>query len=373
MDGQHQWPLTSSGKVSFYAGAAISPDGKQVAWVEFQAPGSRRGPEGGWNKLFIVNADGTARRELLDLTRQPLPEGQLMARHFRWSDDGKSIAFVLEHLASKEDPWACGRVFLYSVDVASGHLSPLPEVGLLGHVTLLDWWPAREELTLYVECALRPEEGVSYYLPPMSTLVAVLRVSDGALRTEVASEPSLSPDGTFVFLPSRPRFRSTPTVYRTAALGGPLALTLAAPLVLPYRYVGRLTWLHRSLAALVSATRWEGPGMECVGTQPQPRTLFRLNPATGALQQVRADATALNVVAISPDDTHALVGIITGMSEEPSIICGKSPAERLFLVPLEDLASELPLEELQRRGTPLTPPRAWSSTRAFFEYVGWVR
>ncbi len=68
-------------------------------------------------------------------------------------------------------------------------------MGLLGHVTLLDWRPAREYLTLYVECALRPEEGFRYCLPRMRTLVAVLRVSDGTLRTEIASELSLSPSG----------------------------------------------------------------------------------------------------------------------------------------------------------------------------------
>ncbi|AKJ01072.1 putative lipoprotein [Archangium gephyra] len=342
-----------------------------MAYVELQHPEAPAGRRvGGWNALFVVNADGTGRRKLVDLTQLLLPEGQrLRAGSFIWSDDGNSLAYVLASLpkqgASLKD---CSQVTLHSVDVVSGRGATLSEARPLGSVALLGWYPARAEAVLYGECGYPEEPSPAIPIPNGS--VTVLRVSDGTASQRLALKPSLSPAGSSVFIPSHPRaLAGPPTLYRTDALGGPPTVTLT----LPRGHLGRIHWMHRAPAALLSSTEWELPFLDCVGTQPQPRVLFRLDLGTGTLQRVREDARRLNVLAISPDDTHALVGIITGEDDRFHPPCVSRPVERLFLVRLDEIASELPIQELRRRARPLTPPRLWSDVAAFNEYVGWVR
>ncbi|WNG55337.1 hypothetical protein F0U59_11520 [Archangium gephyra] len=378
--GRHR-PLTSSGKVmiepaghmpSGWRGVAISPDGKQVAYVENHppdAPGSSQGRVGRWNMLFVVNADGTGRRKLVDLTRQRVPEGQYVrAGRFLWSDDGKSIAYVLASSPMKVLSGTCADVTFHSVDVASGRGTSLFEAHPLDDVTLLGWSPARAELAFHDGCGFQKGDEPS---PIPKGRVTLVRVSDRKMRQRYALHPSMSPDGTFVFIPLQPDVHAPPALYRTEELGG----APAVPIALPAGHEGRIHWLHHAPAALISSTEWELPFLECVGTRPQPRMLFWLELGTGTLRRVREDAHVLNVVAISPGDTYALVGIITGVDKEfLSPRCGvELPVEQLFLVRLEDLASELPIEEILRRAKPLTPPRVWSDVHPFAEYVGWVR
>ena len=377
--GGHR-PLTSSGKVVIaparempgpWRSVAISPDGKQVAYAELHRPAAPATGRSGvevWNALFVVNADGTGRRELVDLTQQRVPEGQrIRAGHFLWSDDGKSLAYVLESRPMKALPESCADVTFHSVDVASGRITSLFESRSLADVSLLGWSPARAEIVFHDECGFRKGDA----MPIPKGRVTLVRVSDRQMSQQRARAPSLSPDGAFLFISLQPHDRAPPTLYRTEALDGPPAVTLELPGKMTQGV--RIAWLHHTPAALLSATEWELPFLECVGLYPQPRRLFWLELGTGTLQRVREDAHALNVVAISPDDTYALAGIITGKDERFYFPCGERPVERLFLVRLDDLASELPIEELKRRARPLTPPRSWGAQMAFVEYVGWVR
>jgi hypothetical protein len=382
--GRHR-ALTSSGAVG--GSVAISPNGKQVAYVEHghrAAPGPGEGVAWGWDALFVVNADGTGRRKLVDLTQRPVPEGHYVrAGDFVWSDDGKSLAYVLEsrpmkppprniaHLLTsptRDFPEFCEDATFHSVDVASGRGTSLFEARPLNNVTLLGWSPARAELAFHDECGIRKGE---VPLPIPKGRVTLVRVSDRKMRQRYAVHPSMSPGGTFVFIPAQTDAYAPPSLYRTEDLGGPPAMTLT----LPAGHEGRLTWLRHAPAALIRATELESPVQECVGINPQPRMLFWLELGTGNLRRVREDARALNVVAISPDGTYALIGIITGEDNSRFYppCAGPRPVERLFLVRLDDLASDLPIEELVRRARPLTSPRPWKGVNPFAEYVGWVR
>lgn len=383
LDGKRHQPLTSSGRVTMlpavgampgpWGGAAISPEGRRVAYAEFQggetpAPSKSRGPVGGWTALFVVNADGTARREVVDLRRQSLPEGQVRAGSFIWSDDGRSLVYVLETLATKDNGWNCSHVTLQSVEVESGRVTRLSEAHPLGHVTLLGWAVARGEVSLYGECARLSEEDGANSAPIPEGRFIVLRPADGTLRQQSALAPSLSPRGTHVFIPSRPRTNAAPSLYRLDALSPARAL----PLELPAGYEARLTWLHHSPIAFVSATQRQLPPGECAGVQPRQRLLYRLETETGQLHRVRDEASGLNIVAVGPDDRYVLVGLLTG-EFSMTVPCGRVPLEALYLVPRHDLESELSLDALRRRAIPLTPPRPWSSSGTFPEYVGWVR
>jgi hypothetical protein len=382
LDGKTHRPLTSSGNVELlptrgslpghWEGAAISPDRHWVAYVEFQvndAPDSSmsHGPMAGWNTLFVVSTDGKSRRELVDLRRQPLPQGRVRAGSIIWSDDGRSILYALETPATKDDGSNCPQVTLQSVDVESGRVTSLSEARPLGYVTLLGWSTARGEVFLYGECSPPLDEAVGITNPLPGGHFTVLRPGDGTLRQQSALAPSLSPGGTFVFIPSQPRTNAPPAIYRTESL----TLTRALSPELSAWYVARLVWLHHSPTALISAVPNPIPP-ECTGTRPQQQRLFRLEMDTGLFHQVREEASAMNIVAISPDDTYVLVGLPTkGFS--PTLLCGEVPNEALYLVRRKDLESELSVDALRRRATLLTPSRMWSAVGAFAEYVGWVR
>ncbi|MBM7114857.1 hypothetical protein [Archangium primigenium] len=344
-----------------------------MAYAEFEvedasSPSTSRGPVGGWTALFVVNADGTARRKVVDLRQQPLPEGKVRAGSFIWSDDGRNLVYVLKAPSTKDDGWSCPHVTLQSVDVESGRVTPLSEAQPLSHVTLLGWAVARGEVSLYGACTPLPEvdSGITYPIPEGRFIV--FRPGDGTSWQQRALAPSLSPRGTLVFIPSRPRSQAPPSLQR---LESPEP-TREIPLELPARYEARLAWLHHSPTALVSASPGAWPPGECDGAHPRQRILFRLDAETGLLHRVRDEASGLNVVAVSPDDRYVLVGLLTGESSV-IFICGQVPLEALYLVSREDLESELSLDALRRRAVPLTPPRQWSSSGAFPEYVGWVR
>jgi hypothetical protein len=381
LDGKTHRPLTSSGKVQVllprsdssrhWGGAVISPDQHSVAYVEFRAgntPGASLppGPVGGWNTLFVVRADGTSRRELVDLTQQPLPRGRVVAGNLLWSDEGRSILYALEILATKDNGWSCSQMLLQSVDVESGRVTSLSEVGPLRNVTLLGWSESRGEIFLYGHRCPAPDEEVVFPRPEGRFIV--LRPGEGTLRQQRVPGASLSPERTFVFLPAQPNQGAPAGIYRTDSF----TLARVLPPELPAGDEARIIWWHHSPGVLVEVTQRELPFGECVGAYPQRRRLFRWETDTGSLSLVREDARALNIVAVSPDDADVLVGILTG-DVSHSLPCNDMPFEALYRVRREELESELPVEELRRRAILLTPPRLWSSLHPFAEYVGWVR
>jgi hypothetical protein len=75
------------------AGQAISPDGKEVAYVA-------------WDGIATMHADGTGRRIAVDWARSPGVEGNTAVDDLQWSPDGMTLAYTIVRV----DPaGCCGR------------------------------------------------------------------------------------------------------------------------------------------------------------------------------------------------------------------------------------------------------------------------
>src|SRR5712692_7084968 len=76
-------PLTSPS--GFFLDPAWSPSGKQLAFIASAGPGQGPGPE-----IYVINADGTGQRPVIQGPEIAVPGGSGLA----WSPDGTELAFV---------------------------------------------------------------------------------------------------------------------------------------------------------------------------------------------------------------------------------------------------------------------------------------
>ncbi|WP_375773449.1 hypothetical protein NR798_22095 [Archangium gephyra] len=373
LDGRHQWPLTQSGRVAWWSrsnadgpqnGAAISLDGRRVAYAEKDETNRVVGP---WSSLFVVDADGTGRREIMKLRQLELPQGMLTrGGSFVWSPDGTRLAFVLESFPESREPGRdCALVSIHVVDVASGRVTPVLVAQRLGYTQLLGWSSERDELLLARAC---PEEFPMLQPDRHIPVLSSVRVSDGRVSTLPVKRPIASPDGTRVFMVGFSQQWAWRGVYRVEE-GWPQEVG-QEPGSLPW---GVLTWYHRRPGGLLTATPIvnQPSGGECRGSTPGQKQLYRLEIPSGARTLVRRDASRLRVLAFSPDDTHALVEIVLGVSLDPPRHCGPGWRQQLYLVKREELESELPVNALILRSTPLGAPTGWPG-ELNPRHIGWL-
>lgn len=353
LDGQRHIALTDSGRVATWSrprmggaisGASISPDGTRVAYAERHGDLTPAQP---WNVLFVVNADGTGRRKLLDLRDLPSPPAGLRAGTFIWSSDGTRLAYALE-----TPGLGCAVLRLHLVDVASARVTDFPFSPQVGEARLLAWSSSRNEIAFASWCGTTGEQRL-----------CVLDASTGRVRAQPAEEPSVSPDGARAFV------SATASAGTRAAL---LRLDEAFTVEDSLEASGRFTWYHQRPGGLFTQVTPEPATTECAGVTPPPQRLSRWEPGARALQPVRQDATAFTVLAFSPDDTQALVSILTGRDDARAGFCGEGWLQRLLLVQREDLESELPREQLLARSTPLAPVQPWPDP-SNARYLGWLR
>ncbi|HEY3440451.1 MAG TPA: S9 family peptidase [Paludibaculum sp.] len=169
------------GKTTVYAGLALSPDGKNVAWTQAVASESQPqlwvGPVGGtvsflpmdgphtesdpvWSPdsktlAFFSTAGETEQAQLWIISEGPAPRKLTRLRGYagrpRWSPDGKKIAFLYIEGAGGGGPLLAAPVQtgvidqeihnqrIAVVDVGSGQLSMASPAGL--HIYDFDWSP----------------------------------------------------------------------------------------------------------------------------------------------------------------------------------------------------------------------------------------
>ncbi|NBD10193.1 TolB family protein [Corallococcus silvisoli] len=355
LDGQRHVALTDSGRVAAWNrpqvagalnGASISPDGTRVAYAERQ---DDLAPAQPWNVLFVVNADGTGRRKLVDLRDRPPPPTGLRAGTFIWSPDGTRLAYVLETPGP-----GCAALSLHLVDVASAQaqVADFPLSPQVGEAQLLAWSSSRNEIAFASRCGASGEQRL-----------CVLEVSTGKVRARPSEGPSVSPDGVRAFV------AATSSAGRRAAL---LKLDEAFTIEHTLESSGRFTWYHQHPGGLFTEVTPERATTECAGVTPPPQRLSRWEPGTRARQPVRQDATAFTVLAFSPDDTQALVSILAGRDDTQAGFCGEGWLQRLHLVRREDLESELPREQLLARSVALAKAQPWPGP-GNARYLGWLR
>ncbi|WP_338863263.1 hypothetical protein [Myxococcus stipitatus] len=364
LDGKRRVALTDSGLVAAWErprvegainGAVISPDGARVAYAERHPVAVKEGvsaPAQAWNVLFVVNADGTGRRRLVDLREPPFSTAAVRAGSFIWSSDGARLAYVVESIGG-----GCARVRLHQVEVDSSRATSLQLDAPLGDTQLLVWDSPRDVLSFASLCGATEEQRLG-----------LLRMSTGALWTLPAERPSVSPDGARAFVAASVLPSGKAALLSLDSKGH--AFTRESVLESPSW--GRFNWYQKHAGGLFTAVTPERQSLECMGVTPPPQRLYRWDARERALQLVRQDATAFTTLAFSPDDTQALVSVLVGRDDSLPGFCGDGWLRQLHLVPREALESELPREQLLARSIALEPPTTWPGA-SNLHYIGWLR
>ncbi|RKI07260.1 hypothetical protein D7Y15_28660 [Corallococcus sp. AB030] len=360
LDGLRHTALTDSGRLAGWNrpqvegplnGACISPDGTCVAYAERHpaaSDGASVSPLQSWNVLLVVNADGTDRRILVDLRDLPSPPKGTRASSFIWSSDGKHLAYALE-LPHPD----CELLKLYRVEVESGRVTEVPLGPIQGKPQLWVWSSSRNECVFTLQCGTTGAQRLG-----------VLDVSTGRVRTLSAEGPAVSPDGGHAFVTT-----STPQGRKASLHTLDDAFTLEASLG---AFTGRFNWYNQRPGGLFTEVTPEPPTTECAGVTPPPQRLYRWDPHARTHSRVRQDATPFTVLAFSPDDTQALVNILVGRDDSQPGFCGEGWLQRLHVVQRDDLESDLPMEQLLAKSTPLAPSTPWPGPSSS-SYIGWLR
>jgi len=176
--------------------AAVSPDGRLVAYLELQRPAERLKAS---PALKVVDVEGTLPRTLVPAGTgdygQDLPS-------FVWSSDSREIAYVLLRASQ---PGRLDRVEINTVDLATGatqtvHSERLPNTAVVPE--LLGWSSQRQEIYLVQDASARmyvinvQRQSVSSFplpSPDMSsplTLRLTLALSPGFEQVAVVTMPS---------------------------------------------------------------------------------------------------------------------------------------------------------------------------------------
>jgi dipeptidyl aminopeptidase/acylaminoacyl peptidase len=167
--------------------AAISPDGKRVAWVE-KLPG-KGGGESNNTAIYVAGVGGT------DAARQITASAAGVARaegNVAWSPDSKSIAFT-------SDAAKAGQAQLYVVAAAGG--APRKLTSVIGFLAEPRWSPDGKSIAvLFTENATRASGPLVAETPETGLIkdaffeqrLAVVDVASGKLR-------QISPADTYIY------------------------------------------------------------------------------------------------------------------------------------------------------------------------------
>ncbi|WP_375769217.1 hypothetical protein NR798_47370 [Archangium gephyra] len=338
-------------------GVAISPDGRRVAYVETAGrPGTTA--IAGWSLLWVVNADGTERRLLVDLREHTPLEGDVRAGAILWSSDGSRVAYVLESFEKKSRgrPRGCPLATVEAVELASGRRETVftsPERGLLQP----RGWPVeRGEFFFSLQCKTPPDQ-------PWSTGSFVTLRLGGSAR-ERHARGSLSPDGQhLLLLPSEPRWERQPPA--------PLwnGQELEAPPDFHPLFAQHVAWMHEQPVAYV--TTYRGYGGDCIASMEPPPALYRVEGGSVPRVEHRTRYPWLVVLDFSPDDAYLLMAVVARRPQDRDG-CAMHSFESLRVAERSRFEARTSLEELLATSVRVDEPSA-SIGRPLQGFIGWLR
>jgi Tol biopolymer transport system component len=177
---------------AMYRSPAWSPDGSQLA-VDRVARSGDETNEG----IFVMNADGTGLRRLLDITTP----GFAGAGPIHWSPNGTQIAFVrIQRFHGGMDVQWIEQLMVMDADGSNVHALTSPEDG---QVQSFSWSPDGSQI-VFTKQFLKPKDvygqdlGYDLYVVPSDGGRPVALTNDGR-----SMDPAWSPDGTQIAFVSR--------------------------------------------------------------------------------------------------------------------------------------------------------------------------
>lgn len=361
--GDSEYALTRTGQVAAtrpygnelgWSGAAISPDGRQVAYVEYPETQKHETP-GLWALLWVVNSDGSGRRMLLDLRQHaPIP-GPFRAGPILWSSDGTRIAFTLESFKQTgPESAACPLSEVHAVEVSSGKAERLFVAPERGRLTPRGW---SEQGTLSFSlfpCRPTAEAGKEGHF---------FEFKPGSGLRETHARGAASSDGAHtLLLPSTPE------------AGAPAALLdgrkVDVPSEVDTRLVRHVAWMKRQPVAYL--TTYSGEARSCAFPLEPAPALFQANfDASRPGVQPRPGLGGLMVLAFSPDDAHVLAATVQQRSHEGSV-CWPDTFDSLLVVDRVQFENSTTLTELSASSIRVDAPASKIGPE-LQGFVGWVR
>lgn len=376
--GDSGYALTATGRVLVesvnelnVSSVAISPDGRRVAYVETpQSTGMRTGP---WHCLWIVNADGTGRRLLVDLDLL-FPGGLPRTGGLLWSSDGRHLAYVLYSRPAGTSPLAYPLATVHAVEIDTGQRSALFQVPRPGLLQPLAWSTERGEFTFSLHTKTSDDPGAR-----LDTLTVYRLGSSTARATPAQGFPS--PDGQHLLLASRPEYR----MHEPPELLWDGASLEVPPDVVPFipRHVA---WRHEQPVAYVSTylgATWmhEMPedglglcGTMCFTSSKTPSAmLYRVEgvSARPRLERLLGHERQL-VLGFSPDDAHVLVAVSSLRPRVDLEGCMSNAFDVLLVAERSAFEASSSLDSLLSASIRVDEPPS-RTRRIPWGVIGWVR
>ena len=364
--GDAGYALTQTGRVVVltpfdgtlgWNSVAISPDGGQVAYVEHSGPPGTFSTI--WRLLWVVNADGSGRRLLVDLRERMPPDAS--AGPISWSSDGSRVVYVL-YSRSKTPPAGesrCPLATVYSVDLTTGLQEILFKSSKPEWIQPRGWFVERGEFSFSSHCDTPTE------LPWPADMFVTHRMGE---RTAAAqpSRGSPSPDGQhLLLLPSSAQWRQQ---FGHLLLDGQ---ALEVPPDFESFIVQRVTWMHGRPTAYISTYR--GYGGNCITPMSQPPpALYRLEVEGNTRPRVeRLTESPLLVLDFSPDDAHVLLAVVA-RSAQGRDGCARHAFDSLLVAERSRFETSTSLEELLSASVRVDEPSS-SIGRDMQGVIGWLR
>jgi hypothetical protein len=364
--GDTGYALTRSGRVVAdtligselgWNGVAISPDGRQVAYVETAGRPGTNAIEG-WSLLWVVNADGSGRRLLVDLRERTPPEGAVRAGPILWSSDGSRVAYVLESYSKRprSGPRSCPLATVDAVELATGRQETLFESSERGLLQPRGWSVERGEFFFSLECQTPPD-------PPWAVGDFVTLRLGGSARAFPA-RGYLSPDGQhLLLLPALRRWEER--------LGPPLwdGQEMKIPLDFQAFLAQRVAWMHGQPVAYI--TTYRGYGGDCIFPM-MPPALYRMDVGGSAPQvERRTEYPWLLVLDFSPDDAYVLMAVVARRPRDRDG-CTMHSFEALLVAERSRFEASTSLEELLATSVRVDEPSS-KLGRPLQGFIGWLR
>ncbi|WNG41083.1 hypothetical protein F0U61_50825 [Archangium violaceum] len=367
--GDAGYALTQSGRVVSqmlgghelgWTSVAISPDGRQVAYVETAENPDANTP-GGWSLLWVVNADGTGRRLLVDLRERTPLEGNVRAGPILWSSDGSRVAYVLYSYEKKPRVRTHYPLAIVdAVELATGRRETLfqwPERGSLFEPR--GWSVKRGEFYFTFE---RVPPSPPEFTPWGVGEFVTLRLGSGESSRSPPARGSLSPDGQQLLL--------LPSMLRWGDKVGP-SLWDGQALEVPRNFesflVQRVAWMHGQPVAYLTTYR----GAECIARTP-PSELYRLEVGGSSprLEQ-HTKYPWLLVLEFSPDDAYVLMAVVARHPQSRDG-CALHSFESLLVAERSRFEASTSLEELIAASVRVDDPVSRLG-RPLQGFIGWLR
>lgn len=366
--GDIGYALTRSGRVVAgtlggyelgWTGVAISPDGRRVAYVETATGSPGLYDVRGWSLLWVVNADGSDRRLLVDLRRHFRPEDLIHADSILWSSDGSRVAYTV-HSSVRRLPIGQYRshTLVNAVELANGRQETLFHWSEGWSLQPQGWSIERGEFFFTFKPEAPPPEFGPWSVGDFATW------RRGVTARTPPAKAALSPDGQHLLRLPAPLIWNEPMdppQWDDQVVEAPRDFTAAL--------VQRVAWMHAQPVAYLS--HYRGYGSDCIDSMKPPPALYRLEVMGNTPQlELREGYPWLVVLDFSPDDAWVLLAVV---SSHPQSMggCTTHSYERLVVAERSHFESSPSTEALLANSIPLGEFPA--SAGALAGFIGWLR